>query len=367
MSARPFVKAATAAGYNVIALDAFADVDTCAMASHTYRVGYTDGCLSKQDIVQVLESMDLQDVAGLVYGSGFEASPELLDVIQGYVPVLGNTSQILRNLKRPRQFFMLLDVLRIPHPEVSFKPLGDASGWLYKQGGGSGGAHIRKALPIPSIAPARGYYFQREIRGTAVSLLFAANGSQSKVIGFNELWMSSTGSMPYRYGGAVSHAVLSHTVEQQLIQIAQQITNAVGLRGINSLDAVIEDDKVHVLEINPRLSATFDLYQGQSLHNADLFNLHLQSCAGALEGRTQVAKVSRAHHVAYARCPTHLALNMPWPEWVADIPHGGSYIAAHQPLCTILAEADTPEGARALALTREETLQDIIQPYQKTG
>jgi len=361
------VKAATAAGYQVIALDAFGDVDTQLSASETFRVAYVDGQFDKHDLVQTLQSLDLADVAGLVYGSGFETTPELLDTISEFVPVLGNTSQILRNLKRPRQFFMLLDVLKIPHPKVSFKPLENATGWLYKQGGGSGGTHIRKALPLPSISPTRGHYFQREIKGIPVSLLFAADGQLSRPIGFNQLWLTPTLTMPYRYGGAVSHAVLSQAVEQQLEHVAQQITNAVGLRGINSLDAVVEGGQVYVLEVNPRLSATFDLYHHGVAAGSNLFSLHLQACGGSLENWPQLNSVAKAHHVAYAPFPLHLPMKMEWPVWVADIPQDGSYIATNQPVCTILAEADTADEARELALAREQILRDIIQPYQKMG
>lgn len=359
------MKAAVAAGYNVIALDAFADADTREMASQVFRVAYADGRFQEQELVQTLQALVLSDLVGLVYGSGFETTPELLDTLNEYVPVIGNTSQVLRNLKRPRQFFMLLDVLKIPHPEVSFKPLERATGWLYKQGGGSGGTHIRKALPLSSISPARGHYFQREIKGAPVSLLFSANGKQARAIGFNALWLSPTLTMPYRYGGAVSQAVLPQKVEQQLIQIAQQITNAVGLRGLNSLDAIIEDDQVYVLEVNPRLSATFDLYQSHTSEasGADLFSLHLQTSAGNDGNWLHLAPVAKAHHVAYAPYPLHLPTGMVWPEWVADIPSGESHIAANQPVCTILAEAGTAEEARNLALAREAALRDIIQPY----
>ena len=367
VSARPFVKAAAAAGYNVITLDAFADVDTCQIAKQTFRIGYADGRFNQQELVQFLQDLQSEDIAGLVYGSGFEATAELLDTINGHVPVIGNTAQVLRNLKRPRQFFMLLDVLGIPHPEVSFRPLESAAGWLYKQGGGSGGTHIRKALPLPGIAPQHGHYFQREISGTPVSLLFAANGSQSRAIGFNTLWMSPVAGMPYRYGGAASHAVLPRDAEQQLIQSAQQITNAVGLRGINSLDAVVEDGKVHVLEVNPRLTATFDLYQSQQGSAANLFTLHTQACAGDLDNWPELTRLSKAHHVAYAPYALRLPTEFTWPEWVADIPQPGSLIAAAHPVCTILAQADTAEAAKEAALAREQELQAIIAPYQITG
>lgn len=337
------------------------------MARQTFRIGYADGHFDQQEMIRVLQGLDPEGIVGLVYGSGFEATAELLDHMNSYVPVIGNTSQVLRNLKRPRQFFMLLDVLGIPHPVVSFRPLEHATGWLYKQGGGSGGTHIRKALPLPGISPQLGHYFQREVGGIPVSLLFAANGSQARAIGFNMLWMSPAAGMPYRYGGASSHAMLPQDAETQLLHIAQQITNAVGLRGINSLDAVVEDDKVHVLEVNPRLTATFDLYQSSQGSAANLFRLHMQACAGDISHWPDFASLAKAHHVAYAAYPLRLPSDMVWPTWVADIPSAGSVIGAGQPVCTILAEGDTAETAREAALAREVELRDIIAPYQITG
>jgi predicted ATP-grasp superfamily ATP-dependent carboligase len=337
------------------------------MARQVYRVAYADGRFDQQQLIHVLQRLQSEDIAGLVYGSGFEASADLLDIINDHVPVIGNSSQVLRNLKRPRQFFMLLDVLGILHPEVSFRPLENASGWLYKQGGGSGGTHIRKALPLSSIGPQRGHYFQRELRGTPVSLLFAANGKQARAIGFNMLWMSPTASMPYRYGGAASHARLAPEVEQQLTRVAQQATNAVGLRGLNSLDAVVEEGRAYVLEINPRLSATFDLYQSPPGANANLLTLHLQACAGNMDHWPELLPTARAHHIAYASRALKLPVEFAWPGWVADIPLPGSTIPAGQPVCTIQAEGETTEAAREAALAREAELGDIIAAYQITG
>lgn len=337
------------------------------MAKRVFRIGYADGGFNQQELLGVLQDLQSEDMAGLVYGSGFEASSELLDAINPLVPVIGNTSQVLRNLKRPRQFFMLLDVLGIPHPEVSFRPLENSAGWLYKQGGGSGGTHIRKALPLPGIAPQSGHYFQREVEGIPVSLLFAANGSQAREIGFNVLWMSPAAGMPYRYGGAASHAVLPQDARARLVQIAQQITNAVGLRGINSLDAVVLDDEVYVLEVNPRLTATFDLYQPSRSVGANLFSLHLQACSGNIGNWPELAGTARAHHVAYAPYALRLPAEAAWPEWVADIPAPGSLVAAGHPICTILAEGDTAEIAREAGLAREDELRDIIAAYQITG
>ena len=86
-----------------------------------------------------MQAIDPNTVIGMVYGSGFEARPELLEMASRYLPVIGNTPRVVRNLKRALQFFTLLDVLQIPHPEISYRPPAKTMGWLTKLGGGSGG------------------------------------------------------------------------------------------------------------------------------------------------------------------------------------------------------------------------------------
>ena len=362
--------AAAAAGYQVTALDVFADADTQRVAHASYSVKYDHGHFDVADFERTLDKIDLSDQIGFVYGSGFEAVPELLEMVVERMPLIGNTPIVVRNLKRPRQFFMLLDILKIPHPEVSFKPLRfgsktSAAGWLYKQGGGSGGTHVRKALPLPGIAPEVGHYFQREVPGVPISLLFVADSRQVQVIGFNRQWLSPAFATPYRYGGAVSHADLPDEIKQQLMYAAQQLTNAVGLRGLNSLDAIMNEDQLWVLELNPRLSATFDLYQTD---HCNLFELHLRACAGDSSDwskmLTQLPQRAKAHHIVYAPYDLVISDDINWPEWTADLPIPGSHIAAGNPVCTILAEGDSAESAQSLVLSRAKSFETTLEDYK---
>lgn len=346
------------------------------LAHASYRVKYDRGHFDLADFGQTLDKIDLGKQIGLVYGSGFEATPELLETVVERMPLIGNTPIVVRNLKRPRQFFMLLDVLGIPHPEVSFRSLKldsktSVAGWLYKQGGGSGGTHVRKALPLPGIAPEAGY-FQREVPGVPISLLFAADSRQVQVIGFNRQWLSPTLTMPYRYGGAVSNVDLPDEIKQQLLHAAQQLTNAVGLRGLNSLDAMMDGNQLWVLELNPRLSATFDLYQLDlnQMEHCNLFELHLRASADdssdwpkLLIHLTQRAK---AHHIVYARYNLVVPDTINWPEWTADLPIPDSHIVAGNPVCTILAEADYAEAAKSLVLSRAESFEMTLEDYKSS-
>ena len=357
VSARPYVQAAVAAGYEVIALDAFADSDTQSVATAAYAIKYGQNGFDMADFEACLKKIDCSDVVGFAYASGFDAASDLLEKVSQRIPLIGNSPKVVRNLKRPLQLFTLLNVLQIPHPEVSFKPLENATGWLYKHCGGSGGTHIRKALPLTSISPQPGYYFQREAQGVPISLLFAANGLQIRVVGFNMQWLSPSPAMPYRYGGAVSNVELPESAKQQLMYAAQQLTLAVGLRGLNSLDAMLDGDQVQVLEVNPRLSATFDLYQSAE---CNLFDLHVRACDRDISAWPPIAQRAKAHHIVYAPCNLTLPDSTEWPDWVADIPPSGSVIAADSPLCTLFAEADSADEAQKLVMLRTHALLSLI-------
>lgn len=352
-----------AAGYRVLALDAFADADTQAIAAETLRIGYGDGGFDAADLERALQGLDTDNVVGMVYGSGFETAPELLEVASRYLPVIGNTPRVVRNLKRALQFFTLLDVLQIPHPQISHRPPEKSVGWLSKRNGGSGGTHIRKVLPLPQVTQKRGEYYQREMQGTPVSLLFVADGQQARAIGYNLQWTSASSAMPYRYGGAVSHAVLPEAAKRQLLQAAQRLTSAVGLRGINSIDAIMDGERIWLLEINPRLSATFDLYQvlpGQM----SLFELHLAASSGSLPEMPLLSPRAKAHHIVYALDAVQLPETIEWPAWVADLPLPGVMIAADAPICSILAEGETAEAAQCCLLERANELQTLFNAME---
>lgn len=357
VSARPFVQAAAAAGHDIIALDAFADQDTRRAARQVHRIGYADGRFDAAEFMQVLRSLDLDQIDGLAYGSGFEAAPALLEQAAQYVPLLGNSADMVRALKQPRRFFSLLDALAIAHPEVSLDAPENNAGWLLKHGGGSGGTHIRRMQGEHELAVEAHVYYQREVVGEAVSLLFAADGGQVRAIGYNRQWTAAAADIPYRYGGAVSRAQLPSRTQQALLHAAQQITAKVGLRGMNSLDALMDGDAIQVLEVNPRLSATFDLYRDA---DGALFDLHLRACAGDLSCWPPLPRRAKAQHIVYALEDLTIPPALAWPSWAADLPAPGSVVASGNPLCSALAEGEDAAQAQALAVTRAHMLSGWI-------
>jgi uncharacterized protein len=355
ISSRPFVYAAVSAGYQVIAFDVFADRDTQAAAERVEQIEYGDRGFDARQFKLALDQIDTTEIAGFAYGSGFEAQPDLIALVEKRMPLLGNRPEVVRELKNAKHFFGVLDHLAIPHPEVSFSPLVSAECWLCKEEGGAGGSHVLDASQC-EVLP-EGKYYQRVMEGTPISMLFAANERDLKVIGFNQQWVSPIEGKPYRYGGIVGHADLPLGIKKLLEEAAQKITASFGLRGLNSLDVIWRDEAFWVLEINPRLSSTLDLYQSEE---SNLFALHVQAVDEDLSRFPLIPARSKARNVLYAEQDLLISESVVWPEWVADIPMPQTAIIKHQPICTVLADANTADEAKALVVKRVEQLSALL-------
>lgn len=333
----------------------FADADTKRAAEHVYKIEYANSGFDAKQFEAALGQIDTVDMLGFAYGSGFEAQPDLLERIAKRLPLIGNQPKTVRQIKDAPHFFEVLDKLAIPHPEVCFKPLPNSDGWLCKEEGGSGGTHVLDAGSNQALPS--GQYYQRVMDGIPISMLFAANGSEVKVIGFNQQWVAPIVGKPYRYGGIVGHANLPMSIKKSLQEAAQKIAAAFGLRGLNSLDVIWDNKQYWVLEINPRLSSTLDLYQSKE---SNLFALHVQAVGGDLSQFPVISSRSRARNVLYATQDLVIPENFLWPEWTADIPMPLSCIPHTQPICTVLAEADNAGDAQALVLSRVAELSVLL-------
>src|SRR3954451_1147403 len=107
VSGRALAQSAGRAGYRPVVLDLFADQDTRAASSVSRRVN-VPGTL-RIDPGRLLETVRrLAPGAGLVYGSGFEGRPALLEQLSRGRALYGNTPATVRSVRDPARFFPLL-------------------------------------------------------------------------------------------------------------------------------------------------------------------------------------------------------------------------------------------------------------------
>jgi uncharacterized protein len=356
-SGRALAHSARRGGHPVVVLDLFNDMDVREVARASRGVASARGRFDARRLLAAARILcPPERSAGLVYGSGFESRTDLLANLARGRELYGNTPETVARVKDPAQFFALLDALDIAHPETQMAAPFNVAGWLIKRSGGAGGSHVKPASKRHRARAGR--YFQKIQTGRSLSALFVADGRQARVIGLNEQWTAgSSACAPYCYGGAVSGIAISLAIKAQLTRWLDQLVRASGLVGLNGLDFLLDRDQMFVLEINPRPTATIDLYDAD--YETGLLALHLQACRGALPEVCRPRR-ARAHAIVYATDTMRVPSGISWPKWCTDIPQGGSLIPRGAPICSVHAEAASSEQAHTLVMDRHHVLHTTL-------
>jgi len=356
-------RSAGRAGIPVHVLDLYADGDTSALALSVSRIGSIATGFRADRLLDSLHRIEAREgIDGIVAGSGFEERIDLLEAMARVGRLLGNPPEVVRRAKDPACFFPLLARLGIPHPEtVTEAPAGSrahgtewlSAGWLCKRIGGAGGAHVR---PAEACCPP-GHYLQRRMPGRPHSLVFLADGRHAAIVGYNEIRVQDgTGAARFRYTGAVT--VSEPPVAPAVEDAVQALVPALGLVGLCGLDFILDEDgRYSVLEVNPRPTGTFELYEDLGVEGSGLFQMHLCACEGRLPRRVRVlGRGVAAQEVLWASETFAIPDGLRWPDWARDRPPPGTLFQAGEPICTLHARAAERKAVDRLLSARRASL-----------
>jgi predicted ATP-grasp superfamily ATP-dependent carboligase len=352
LSGRALATSARAAGFAPIVLDAFADLDTEAAAASLERVPVDGDWRFDADALLGAAERLAPPPVPLVIGSGFDRHPDLLARLAARRELLGSPPEAIAAAKDPLRFAHLLEALGIPHPVMRLDLPPSPAGWLIKRVGGAGGGHVRRFQAGEKLEPDR--YLQREQPGRPVSVLVAGDGRSAIALALSDQWPDPAPGRLFRFGGAAAPAELSPDLESRLRSGASTIAAAVGLRGLGTVDTLVDDDAFSVLELNLRPGAAIDAYERAS--GTSLFALHVAAARGELRALPSSWPRAAASALLWAPEPMALDGTFRWPPWTADRTRGGTRIKAGAPVCTVLGEGLTAAEARQVAETRSLTL-----------
>jgi uncharacterized protein len=357
ISGRALAASARRGGFVPLVADFFGDEDTRALAERHVRLdtSIARGMIADElfDALDTLASA--QRPVGTVCGTGFEDRPELLARVGERWGLLGNSADIVARIKDPLAFAALCNKCGIPHPQTSLGPPADPHRWLAKRRGGAGGTHI---TPVEANGDGADY-FQRRVDGTPVSAMILADGRRGIVLGFSAQWSAPSPSHPFRYGGAVRPATLTPQLAEAMTGAVERVLAAEPLVGLNSADFLVDGDGFWLLEINPRPGATLDIFEPA---DGSLFALHVDAIRGSLPECAPVLSGAAASATVYATRDISSMPAIDWPEWAADRQNAGTRVSACEPVCTVLAQANDPAAAKALAEQRVTAILTKIAP-----
>ena len=352
-------------GIEVAALDLFGDRDTRRAATRWIGLGEAASLrLDGDRLLAALDELRQAGVDGWIAGSGFDGRAELLDEAARRLPLLGNPGATLARVRDPRLFFAALDDAGIAHPPVTHTWPDDPRGWLLKDAAGSGGRHIRVAERLPAQALAGSSYLQRARPGTPMSATFIADGRDALVLGCNEQIVRPLGDWPYLFAGVIGPVPLPQAAGAQAERATQVLTARFGLRGLGSLDFLLDGEWLEVLELNPRPPASLALYPRIGVTGA--ITAHLRACRdGVLPTSDRRPASVRGTEIVFARGP--LRLSGQQAAWLAaqgdthDLPGDAMAWSVGEPVCSISAEGASASSVRQQLAQRRDALLSSLE------
>ena len=338
------------------------------MTSARWFLPLKAGSFVENQIIDCLQSLKSKysDLRVLL-GAGAEYLSGWIEQETNWV-LYGNNSFTIQSINDPEKFFSGLQNLDINFPDIEFnkKPNDlDADRWIYKYTDTCGGIGITRNPP--SLTDANGYW-QREIVGEAISALYVADGESSYCVGINLMHSRQFGgNYPYVYSGAIANHNIDKKYIGKIDSYAKNIIDYFKLIGVISIDMMLEktedDCKIYVLEVNPRISASFELYEYLN-PNINLVDEHIRVCEGdttSISKRLNAELTSSVagYRIVYAYKDGVVEKEILWPEWSKDIPEEGRHISIGEPICSVFAN-EYEGNVQELLNEREKTILSYI-------
>jgi uncharacterized protein len=343
VSVRALAESAARSGADVIALDAYGDLDLRCVAEYVSAPRSGSGRFDQMSAARTSRGIEASAVA---YVSSFENAPDAVATLARGRTLLGNSPAVLRRVRDPLALARALATLgeRTPAVRASAPLATDATRWLLKprsSGGGHGIVRWTSGMAVPRTS-----IVQERIRGDAGSIIFAADGARIAPLAITRQIVGDAafGASGFAYCGSILEPHRPELLARATV-LASLVAREFGLRGVCGIDFIARGDVPFAIEVNPRPTASMELVEratGQSVWLA-----HVAGCGGSIAPSTAPfgERPMRAYGkaVLYARRPVVLGDTTRWLEDddVRDIPAPGERIARASPICTIFASGRT--------------------------
>jgi len=356
VSTRGFAESAARAGYEVVAVDGFGDLDLRARA-HSVHVARSGGRFSVRAAVAAARGLEADVVC---YVGSFENHARAVGVLAADRVLWGNRPAVLAAVRDPVRLARALRARGLPTPavRVTAPRAATARRWLVKPraSGGGGGVAPWRGGPLP-----RGSYLQQRVTGVPGSIVFAAHGQSAVPLGVSRALAGDArfGDVAggFRYCGSMLVGP-EEPLFGRACRLAATVTAAFGLVGVNGIDFVARGAVPYAVEVNPRYCASMELVE--RARGISIFAVHARACAGELPAlvHTRPAADVIGKAIVYAREDVMPEGTARWLEDddVRDVPAPGEGIARGHPICTVFARGRSVTACGAALAARARTV-----------
>lgn len=392
-SGRALTQSAQQAGFNVDVFDLFGDWDlqkSVAEGSQTGTPQTPGRVFSARKFRDLFRLVDMSKYRAAIIGGGLESKIDLVRRLE--IPVLGCQASQLKRLQSHSCLKIMPDLVeragaRWPITQTIEPQNCQTSPWILKSLRGSGGNHVR-LWPSSNIDPRfffrQHYVFQRYVDGFNFSALFVAQGKirqRDKRIGSNLPCIPAClligcsqqlvgepdfGARPFAYCGSIAPLQLTDAIWNVIERLGWEISSEFEIDGLFGIDLIATEEGVWLIEINPRIPASAELYERLARLNAQdscsVFRTHVDACFGRIETKRTVFRAANryvAKGILFCKSEKGLIIDETIfgelerlyladpgsPRKLADIPNQRTHIESGEPILTFFVEADNASAA----------------------
>jgi uncharacterized protein len=363
VSTRAAAESAARAGFDVIALDGYADLDQHPSVRALSLPRDFGKAFSAEAIAAVASRLSGD---AIVYLSNLENHPKIVDALSSGRMLWGNASDVLRRVRDPQALAHAFVARGIGAPRVvtsgqNVEQHHDVERWLIKPRASGGGHGVR---PWSAKEPLmRGQYLQEFVDGIAGSVVFVAANGGGVALGTSRQLVGESvfGASGFCFCGNIVIPRVSEHVADALRALVDAVCETFRLAGVGSIDFVRTDRDLRPVEVNPRWSASMELVEGA--YGISLFAIHADACARAVLPQFDLTRQpltgsARGKAIVFARHDVVAPDTRRWLDdpTVRDVPHPGERILAGQPICTVFAEGSDDAACHAKLIERAERI-----------
>jgi predicted ATP-grasp superfamily ATP-dependent carboligase len=333
---RHVAQSAFHAGYEVVAIDHFCDLDLD---------WYT---IDQRKFEELSEIPALIDELCSTYRFDFLVVTSGAEMIHAPVPLLGSSPDCVEKF---------LDKLEIQHffvdhgiPAPSLAPPGEYP-CIIKPRTGAGGwrnqiiTSEEEQKTWIELFPDVPYLCQRIVEGIPASVSCVSNGHEARAISINEqILRGDESERAFGFAGAITP--FDHPMAEQMRFLAEQAAAESGCIGSVGVDFVIGRE-TWAIEINPRFQATLDTVERATGYN--LFDLHVNACRGSVPETMPAPVCTAARTIVFADRDLVVQEDLSTlAPAVADIPRRGTVVEEGSALLSVYGWGSTRASACAL-------------------
>ena len=373
-NARPIVKSAIKAGFDVGAIDYFGDIDLLKLTKNCFSVlrQLPNKPLHRElhrkpaEYLYILSEImidEQNEFDGIILGSAFDRFPELIERFAKLGPkVYGNESKkfrLIRDIKKIQKiaadhgFEIPRTTIVKNSEEMREEGKNFNFPFVTRSGGGGGGAGIKiwhclkdfhEYIESIDVDESKEYIIQEYISGKDASSSVICSKQKTKILSLN---YQIIGDKNFNTPGDFSYCgniipfpfkeVEDSKFKNQLYTSIENMFLKLELKGSNGIDFVIKNGKCYFMEINPRMQGSIECLEYATGYN--IVDLHIQSFNNDIEEIPDrpIYKRASVKTILFSNSKNNIIVKRyPKSKWIVDRSHFNTILEPGDPFCSIV-------------------------------